>query len=135
MSTKKRSNTWLEKKNQLLEEESTLRNELDETSDELEFQTKRLVKIVAITAGAALLGYGIYKVLKKKNVPEEETISAPVIVKEQAVVTQSTSLRYQFFERLFSTVVKIAGAQLGVYLAKKLGESISKPEETESELS
>lgn len=131
MSTK-RSKIWTSRRDQLQQKESELRGELDEASDEIESQVKNIAKVALIAGGALLVGYGLYRIFRKKEeeyeepeppAPKAKSLSAPARY-------EPWSFKRIFMERLASTLVKVVGAQLAILLAQKLG---SKPADDEGE--
>lgn len=68
----KHSKAYENKKTELEKIENDLRNELDQESRDVESSIIHALKIAAITGGAILLGYGIYRWSTKKGDDSEE---------------------------------------------------------------
>lgn len=104
---------------QLVRKEKMYKSRISEESDELELQTKKLLKSSAIIGGGLVLGYGLFKILsgsEKKNAPYSEKKKVKTVEPQSR---RSSILQSAIMDKLVAFII-----QLGFrYLSKKIRSS------------
>ncbi len=106
-------------KAQLIRKEKLYKSKISEQSDELETQTKKLLKSSAIIAGGLTLGFGLFKLLAGKEKEQKATPQKKKIEEVEAPARKNAFLRSAIIDKLVAFAI-----QLGLrYLSKKIKSS------------
>ena len=106
-------------KAQLIRKEKLYKSQISEESEELELQTRKLLKTSAMIGGGLALGYGLFRLLSGKKSATPAKSDKKKIETVTATSPKNTILRNAILDKLVAFII-----QLGFrYLSKKIRSS------------